>query len=183
MVDEVLVQVAVAQDPDQTYQDLHNQLPDRLKLEEIGRLTLMIHTNYSFSGNHMYYISGRQGRPRLIKYEDLQHWQNLIAEEVEGIFEDYDSDTIFGYEVHAMIDQGESGWLTNGNWLRRTDLTNIWKPLEDALATHFCDDSQCYSQRMEKFLFDDRELPEEFKKLDDFPFRVLLSYTVYTQGK
>jgi len=115
----------------------------------IDTMTLEIESDIICTGNQMYQISTRNGRPRLVKIDKVRAFQKDVVSQVDPLPSDL-VDRVKCYVVTAHVYY--YNWMTKANKLRRIDLTNVWKPLEDALCNGLgLDDSLCADQRQIKY--------------------------------
>jgi hypothetical protein len=104
-----------------------------LKLSVCGYMTFCIPIPFYYSGNQMYKVQ-RAGR-KVWTRKEVKVWelQKSIAEQIRDLGLKAPKDT-FCYICHTAFFFSMDDWVTkNRSALRQIDLTNLWKPIEDAI--------------------------------------------------
>jgi hypothetical protein len=154
-------------------------LSDDIELSFISRMCFCIELSGYFSGNYMYLAQSTKNSPKawLRTNPDYNVFYNEVREKVESLGVKAPSDT-FAYEALTIFYFDKLDWLVNNeSRLRRNDLTNLWKPAEDAIAKALeIDDSLCINQRQIKGF-----LPLSEKKQTP-PFYYAVELLFYRRG-
>lgn len=102
-------------------------------LEEIKTITFCISIPYYFTGNMMYKTQKVGNRVWVRKADEVIVLQRHIEAEIYRLGVKAPKD-IYCYEVYIAFCSSKNDWFINNNTrLRKIDLTNIWKPIEDAI--------------------------------------------------
>jgi Holliday junction resolvase RusA-like endonuclease len=113
-------------------------------LEIKQNITFCLKLPYFFTGNLMYRAVHRGGKTWMRKVDEVTHLQDAIIEQVKALEVEIKNKDSW-YTIHAAFTFNKLDWVTNEeNTMRRIDLTNLWKPIEDAISKALgIDDSKC----------------------------------------
>lgn len=146
-----------------------NCLLNASDLEEIKSICFCVSIPYYFTGNNMYKTQRCGPRIWVRKADEVTVLQKHIEAEIHALGVKAPGD-IYCYEAHVAFCSNKHGWLVNDNTkLRKIDLTNIWKAIEDAIFNALnIDDSLGVHISLSKCL-----LP---KQIDDSHVAVYLTF-------
>lgn len=146
-----------------------DEIHDLLAIDKLGDLTLSISVPRYFSGNVLYQITTR-GTPRLIKTAEAHSFQGHIVKSVSDIiynkikFDNYLLlnnkkillENIKCYDLDCnFIGNYDTWFMKNKRDLKKKDISNIFKPFEDALSMAIgIDDSKLVNLRLRKTIGD-----------------------------
>ena len=101
-------------------------------LEVIKIITFCVAIPYYFTGNNMYKTQRAGPNTWVRKSDEVTILQRHIEAEIHSLGVKAPKDT-YCYQCHVAFCSSKYDWVTDRNKLRIKDLTNIWKPIEDAI--------------------------------------------------
>jgi len=107
-------------------------------------IKLCLELPYFFTGNLMYRPVHRGGKTWMRKVDEVTRLQNVIIRQIEALGVKVENKSSW-YTIHAAFTFKKLDWVTKeDNTMRKIDLSNLWKPIEDAISKALgIDDSKC----------------------------------------
>lgn len=130
------------------------ELLDYLKVSEHVTFDINFHLEKYYTGNMMYdFVSPKNtAKVHVMLNENVRSMKKDIVEQISQlpkvIANKDELKEVKAYFVHVIL---YNEWATKGKSLKKIDLTNIYKPVEDAIMEALgIDDSLCIDERLTK---------------------------------
>lgn len=126
-----------------------------LEVSEGKVINLQFKVEKFFTSNMMYefYSPKNTSTVRVVLNESVRAMKSNITEQlkpqVEKVLSEIDADNVKAYMIEAELASGN--WLTKNKKLKKIDITNMWKIIEDAIRDALgVDDSKCIKSILSK---------------------------------
>ena len=145
-------------------------------------MCLCVEVPYILTGNKLYRAAGAYsgGAARVHKSNEARELQWTIVDQIDAL-DMHAPPKAFGYTCHAAFFMKGKDWIIKDeSKLRRLDLSNLWKIVEDAVFTgakfeYF--DGLGIDDSLDGFCITSKNcLPDYF---DDLPFYIAIEITFY----
>ena len=133
---------------------------ERLRLVPIATITDMVTIDEICTSNHMYQISRWGKRKVLVKKPSIAKIQSSIEKQLVHLRPEIPENFICFSILVKFIFDAETFLLKYKDELKRRDLTNLYKPIEDGICSGLgIDDSKSIKNDLRKFIVNDSDQP------------------------
>lgn len=102
---------------------------------DISKLTFLVVADYQklVTMDTIYRIRSTRSRPYMYVSEEAKKLKSEIKSQIRPIPSDI-LERILCYDIHCVVFSDQSYWMTKDGRLKRRDITNVFKVVEDAIA-------------------------------------------------